>query len=115
MQRQNLHDGKRTETSNRADTSLTAFQRECLRVIAARDGMTHGLGIKETLTERYVETVNHGRLYPNLDELVAAGYVEKGQIDKRTNSYTLTGAGKRLLADALAAFRADVDALGDDE
>ena len=42
---------------------------------------------------------DHGRLYPNLDTLVEEGYVEKGSIDDRTNSYELTPEGQALLAD----------------
>jgi DNA-binding PadR family transcriptional regulator len=38
-------------------------------------------------------------LYPNLDALVDKGYLEKGSIDKRTNEYTLTDAGRALLAE----------------
>ncbi len=73
---------------------LTGFQRDLLYVIAAKD-TPHGLGIKTTLQEYYEETINHGRLYPNLDTLVDKGLVEKGQIDRRTNSYTLTQRGVR--------------------
>ena len=41
--------------------------------------------------------MNHGRLYPNLDTLVTKGLVEKGTIDRRSNSYTLTERGERML------------------
>lgn len=75
---------------------LTAFQRDALFVIAGHD-QPHGLAIKETLDEYYTEEINHGRLYPNLDELVDTGLVEKGEIDNRTNSYVLTDRGEREL------------------
>ena len=80
---------------------LTAFQRDILYVIASiEDGpYPHGLSIKEILEEQYVEEVNHARLYPNLDELAEMGLVEKGTLDKRTNSYTLTDHGHRELED----------------
>ncbi|MFC7173094.1 helix-turn-helix transcriptional regulator [Haloplanus litoreus] len=39
----------------------------------------------------------HGRLYPNLDDLFEKGLVERGSVDKRTNSYALTDAGRDLL------------------
>ena len=42
--------------------------------------------------------MNHGRLYPNLDELVEKGLVEKGQKDRRTNVYHLTQRGDRELS-----------------
>lgn len=75
---------------------LTGFQRDCLYVIAGSSG-PKGLAIKETLDEYYGSEINHGRLYPNLDELVEKGLVEKGAIDDRTNSYTLTDRGEREL------------------
>lgn len=73
---------------------LTGFQRDLLFVIAGKEE-PHGLALKEELEEYYEEEVNHGRLYPNLDTLVNKGLVEKGELDKRTNSYTLTRRGER--------------------
>ncbi|WP_276271692.1 PadR family transcriptional regulator [Haloarcula litorea] len=75
---------------------LTGFQRDLLYVIAGLDE-PHGLAIKEELEDYYESDVNHGRLYPNLDTLVEKGLVEKGQLDRRTNVYTLTGRGRREL------------------
>jgi PadR family transcriptional regulator PadR len=74
---------------------LTAFQRDVLFVIAGMEGdpYPHGLSIKETLEQHYSDEVNHGRLYPNLDELAEIGLVEKDTLDKRTNSYALTDRG----------------------
>ena len=73
---------------------LTGFQRDCLYVIAGL-GEPKGLAIKDELDEYYGSEINHGRLYPNLDELVGKGLVEKGTIDDRTNSYSLTERGRR--------------------
>jgi DNA-binding PadR family transcriptional regulator len=75
---------------------LTGFQRDLLVVIAGLDE-PHGLAIKDELEDYYESEVNHGRLYPNLDELVGKGLVEKGQKDRRTNVYHLTQRGKREL------------------
>jgi PadR family transcriptional regulator PadR len=55
----------------------------------------HGLAIKDELEDYYETEVHHGRLYPNLDTLVEKGLIEKGQIDKRTNSYEVTQRGQR--------------------
>ena len=38
-----------------------------------------------------------GRLYPNLDTLVEKGLVKKGEKDHRTNVYTVTKCGQRVL------------------
>jgi DNA-binding PadR family transcriptional regulator len=73
---------------------LTGFQRDCLYVIAGLDD-PKGLAIKEELEKYYEGEINHGRLYPNLDTLVDKGLVSKGEIDKRTNSYSITQRGDR--------------------
>jgi len=75
---------------------LTAFQRDLLYVVAGLDE-PHGLAIKSELDEYYEDDINHGRLYPNLDELVEKGLVEKGEKDKRTNFYSMTRRGGREL------------------
>jgi PadR family transcriptional regulator PadR len=61
---------------------LTGFQRDVLVVIAGLEE-PHGLAIKSELEGYYESEVNHGRLYPNLDELVGKGVVEKEQTDQR--------------------------------
>jgi len=76
---------------------LSAFQRDVLYTLAGLEN-AYGLAVKSELETYYEDEVNHGRLYPNLDELVDRGYVEKGQIDRRTNSYELTDEGWELLA-----------------
>jgi len=73
---------------------LTHFQRDLLYVIAGKN-KPHGLAIKDELEEYYEGEIHHGRLYPNLDELVEKGLVEKGQRDRRTNFYSLTSRGQR--------------------
>ena len=76
---------------------LTAFQRDILYVIGGLDDETppYGLAIKEELDRHYSGQINHGRLYPNLNELAEMGLVEKGSVDDRTNSYGLTEHGHR--------------------
>ncbi|MFB6302277.1 MAG: PadR family transcriptional regulator [Haloferacaceae archaeon] len=78
---------------------LTAFQRNIL-VILSEESM-YGLAVKRALEEYYGTEVNHGRLYPNLDELVEMGLVGKGELDERTNEYTLTEEGEEVLVDRL--------------
>lgn len=73
---------------------LTGFQRDVLYVAAGKDE-PNGLTIKDALDEYYESEIHHGRLYPNLDELVDKGLIEKGQIDRRTNSYEVTQRGRR--------------------
>jgi DNA-binding PadR family transcriptional regulator len=76
---------------------LTGFQRDVLYVIAGLNE-PHGLAIKDELEDYYEKEIHHGRLYPNLDTLVEKGLVEKGQLDRRTNSYELTRRGHREIA-----------------
>jgi DNA-binding PadR family transcriptional regulator len=75
---------------------LTAFQRDVLYVVAGMDE-PHGLGIKAEIEDYYQGEINHGRLYPNLDDLVEEGLLEKGSHDKRTNAYSVTDEGRRLI------------------
>jgi DNA-binding PadR family transcriptional regulator len=73
---------------------LTGFQRDLLTVIAGLDH-PHGLAVKDELEDYYEKEIHHGRLYPNLDTLVEKGLVEKGELDRRTNSYSVTRRGQR--------------------
>ncbi|WP_144906733.1 PadR family transcriptional regulator [Halobellus captivus] len=73
---------------------LTGFQRDILYVIAGLEE-PHGLAVKNELDDYYEQEINHGRLYPNLDDLVDKGLLKKGEFDKRTNVYTVTQRGLR--------------------
>jgi len=73
---------------------LTGFQRDLLYAIAGQSD-PHGLALKDELEDYYEKEIHHGRLYPNLDTLVEKGLVEKGELDRRTNSYTVTRRGRR--------------------
>lgn len=76
---------------------LTGFQRDLMFVIAGSDS-PNGQEIKAELEETQEREILHGRLYANLDTLVEEGYVEKGEIDGRTNCYTLTDTGEAAIA-----------------
>ena len=90
-----------TPTTQTPDLSgLTKFQTSILAVLA--DDARYGLAIKRELEDYSGQEVNHGRLYPNLDTLVQKGLVEKSELDKRTNEYAITPAGR-------AGIEADVD------
>jgi DNA-binding PadR family transcriptional regulator len=78
---------------------LTAFQQNILVVLAEEP--RYGLAIKRTLEDYYGTEVNHGRLYPNLDDLVEMDLVEKSELDKRTNQYELTEPGRDALLERL--------------
>lgn len=84
---------------------LTQFQERCLIAIAAveeHSGMfPHGLAVKDALEAYYGDTINHGRLYPNLDSLSDMGLIEKSQRDRRTNSYQITDEGWSVVDDLL--------------
>jgi DNA-binding PadR family transcriptional regulator len=79
-------------------TTLTGFQRDLLYVVAGGTEQS-GQEIKGELQPEYPTEINHGRLYPNLDTLVNKGYVEKGEIDRRTNSYEITEQGREALVE----------------
>ena len=77
---------------------LTAFQYTLLQ---AADELVEPSGQD---IRRYVNSspfhgsdMNHARLYPNLNTVVDAGLVEKGEHDRRTNYYKITDDGKDAL------------------
>jgi len=78
---------------------LTAFQTHILVILSEEP--QYGLAVKRALEDYYDAEVNHGRLYPNLDDLVELGLVEKSPLDKRTNQYKLTAAGHDAVRDRL--------------
>lgn len=80
-------------------SQLTGFKRDILRVLG--DDARYGLAIKEQLGTWWGEEINHGRLYPNLDQLVEEGLVTKAELDKRTNEYALTDWGATVVSVAL--------------
>ena len=89
-----------SEAQSVADTpgiarELTAFQQNILVILGEEP--RYGLAIKRELEDYYDDEVNHGRLYPNLDDLV-----EKSELDKRTNQYALTDDGYETVLDQLS-------------
>jgi len=79
---------------------LTAFQQNILVILAEEP--RYGLAIKRELETYYDSEVNHGRLYPNLDDLVEMDLVEKSELDKRTNQYALTDEGYEAVLNQLS-------------
>jgi len=80
-----------TDGSGVDATDLTQFQVTILAILAEES--KYGLAIKRELEAYYGEEINHGRLYPNLDDLVEQGLIAKSERDKRTNDYQLTESG----------------------
>lgn len=76
---------------------FSGFQRELLSEIASYDRAPSGQEIRRGIENERGVDVNHGRLYPNLDELVDQDLVQKGSIDQRTNCYQLTQKGASVL------------------
>ena len=85
-------------------TDLTTFKLDLIAVCARLEtsrGHVHGLAIKDGVEEIRSEEINHGRVYPNLDDLDSLGLIEKHEqeVDARTNAYTVTPRGFQLLAE----------------
>jgi len=120
--KQDLRDSKTVHSApNRNDAAttvgahdLTAFQQNILIILA--EDSRYGLAIKRELEAYYGDDVNHGRLYPNLDELVETGLVEKSELDKRTNLYELTAEGEIAITEQFEWARERIATLqeGDD-
>ncbi|QLG63200.1 helix-turn-helix transcriptional regulator [Halorarum salinum] len=73
-------------------TELHAFQRHILAVLAEES--RYGLAIKEELQSYYEPEISNARLYSNLPDLAGQGLIEVSALDKRTNQYELTEAGR---------------------
>lgn len=105
------------QTPDVADPDLTKFQLRILAILA--EEARYGLAIKRELEQYYAETINHGRLYPNLDTLVEKGFVDKSALDKRTNEYAITDAGAQALAEEIhwvaGKFGIDLEDEGGDD
>ena len=86
-----MSEARRASEAATTAQDLTAFQQNILTILAEEP--RYGLAVKRELEAYYGSEVNHGRLYPNLDDLVDEGLVEKSELDKRTNQYALTDAG----------------------
>lgn len=67
----------------------------------------YGLVIEAELEAYFKVDVNHGRLYSNLNTLI-----EKGDLDKRTNVYTLAGEGERHLRRVVSALMREAAVAG---
>ena len=72
---------------------LSGLQRDLLYIILDSDKPS-GQDINRSINEEYKNEVNHGRLYPNLDELVELGLIIKGNKNDRANYYEITQKGK---------------------
>jgi DNA-binding PadR family transcriptional regulator len=104
------------ETARSRWRNLSGFQRDCLEAIAALDERPGhpptGVRLIEALEASYDADVNRSRVYQNLDRLVADDLVVKGDIDRRTNGYSLSPTGRRVLDAGASAL---ADAVGSDE
>lgn len=94
-----MSDAQASEHDGIVARDLTAFQYNILVVLSGEP--MYGLAIKRELEAYYQAEVNHGRLYPNLDELVEDGLVAKSELDKRTNEYSLTDDGYETVVERL--------------
>lgn len=80
-----------TTAQPRPLVGMTGFKRDLLLTVARLSGSNpYGQVVKQELEEQYGESINHGRLYQNLDELSDMGFVRKLPLDGRTNAYRLT-------------------------
>ncbi|GAA0240695.1 PadR family transcriptional regulator [Haladaptatus pallidirubidus] len=79
-----------------AFADVPSFRRDLLAVIA-REEPVYGLAAKRALETAYDDTINNGQLYRHLDALVEENYVQKSQLDRRTNEYSVTDSGRETL------------------
>jgi len=84
---------------------LSRFQIELLAIANTMDEPS-GQDIRREYDGVAQAHTNHGRLYPNLKELVATGCMNKGKHDERTNYYECSDKGRDVL-EAHAGFVGD--------
>lgn len=77
-------------------TDLSTFQVTVLAMLA-REGPQYGLALRDDLEANTNMKIYGGKLYPNLDQLAEQDFIEKRTLDRRTNEYTLTDKGERVL------------------
>ena len=63
-----------------------------------------GQDIRGRMKAEHGEDVKHGRLYPNLNDLVDLGLLDKGEQNLRSNYYQITNDGQRLVEDTARYF-----------
>jgi PadR family transcriptional regulator PadR len=105
--------GQVEQPSGSTICDLTGFQRDLLAILVSRtdaDAETPGQRIKDDLEVRGYRDINHGRLYPNLDELAERGLIEKERAayDNRTNSYRPSERGRELIEHYATTLASDV-------
>ena len=89
---------------------LSAFQEAILTVLAAEARPGVGVGYE---VETYLNKEGkNGWLYTNLDELVDLNLIERGELDGRTNEYSITESGYDVL---YAKFAWQAEQIGTDE
>ena len=82
---------------------LTGFQRDLIVEIYQME-QPSGQGIRGRMEAEHGEVVTTGQLYPNLDDLVDYGLIDKGEQDLRTNYYEVTNDGRRLVEETARYF-----------
>jgi len=82
---------------------LTGFERDLLVEIYQMD-QPSGQAIRGRMEAEHGEYVDSSRLYPNLNDLVDYGLIDKGEQDLRTNYYEITDDGRRLVEETAQSF-----------
>jgi len=82
---------------------LNGSKRDLLVEIYQMD-QPSGQDIRHRMKAEHDEDVDHGRLYPNLDDLVDYGLIDKGEQNLRSNYYQITNDGRRLVEDTARYF-----------
>ena len=83
---------------------LNSFQRDCIREIS-QNGPCNGLAVCSFLQKYYSSEVHHSRFYQNIERLIEMGLVEKGQVNRRSNSYELTSEGEQLASELASRWK----------
>ena len=100
----------------KATKNPSGFQRDLMQAIAhlsESEKGPYGMAIRDVVEDRRDEEVSTTRVYTNLDSLVRSGFIERCEVDHRTNSYELTGDGVRYLQHVALSIAEDLFELGE--
>ena len=100
----------------KATENPSGFQRDLMQAIAhltGRDEDPYGLAIKSVVEERRDEATSTTRVYTNLDALIRGDFIQRCEVDRRTNAYELTDKGTAYLQHVALSIAEDLFELGE--
>ncbi|RDZ39396.1 DNA-binding protein [Haloferax sp. Atlit-10N] len=81
---------------------LTGFQQQLVKAVIEFENQEgespYGVQVKRSLSEWYGHEVSNAQIYPNIDDLVDMGVLDREPLDKRTKAVQSTPLARQMLA-----------------